>query len=100
MLVLLQFRTYCKLALLQGLDGFSYSLKSRTRGIKLAVAHDKQFFTAQLKHLATISYPMLQRFKDRDGCRVVLRLHQRVALVEGAALAVMGKGGTPELVNG
>ena len=100
--VLLQFqvRTYYNLGLLHGLGGFSYSLKSRTRNINSAVAFDKQFFTVQLKGLATVSYMMLQNFKIRNGCGVLLHFHQRVDLVKGVALAVIGEGGTPELVNG
>ena len=37
MLVQLQFRTYHNIGLLHGLDGFSYSLKSRTRGNPLTL---------------------------------------------------------------
>ena len=64
------------------------------------MAFDKQFFTVQLKGLATVSYMMLQNLKIRNGCGVLLRFHRRVELVKGVALEMMGKGGTPELVNG
>ena len=100
MLVQLHFRTYHNIGLLHGLDGFSYSLKSWTRNINSAVAFDKQFFTVQLKGLATVSYMMLQNLKIRNGCGVLLRFHRRVELVKGVALEMMGKVGTPELVNG